>query len=234
MPNQPRSSAGVALVAAIPVALGLGATAIDSEAGGAVVSPETVEMAFESGPIVASDTPQGHLNVYFGNLHAHTSYSDGVEEPSDAYRHARDAGGLDFMAITEHNHSSAGQIANDHSLYSGSDADSLISTANRFTVDGEFVALYGQEYSSISRGNHVNVLDVPRVIDVPNGAYDQLVEDWLPDNPDSTGGARGSSPRRLRALYSTSLLNPTSCMIHHDRRKVASSITMVIALENPR
>lgn len=126
------------------------------------------------------------LRVFFGNLHSHTSYSDGSATPEDAYRHARDVG-LDFVAITEHNHAQAGRIANDPSLYSGSTSVSLISTAQRHTQDGEFIALYGQEFSSISSGNHVNVLDVPTVIDVPNGAYDQLLQNWLPNHPDSTG-----------------------------------------------
>ena len=42
--------------------------------------------------------------VYFGNLHSHTSYSDGSGTPDDAYRHARNTAGLDFLAVTEHNH----------------------------------------------------------------------------------------------------------------------------------
>ena len=44
---------------------------------------------------------------YFGNLHSHTSYSDGSGTPDDAYRHAREVARLDFLAITEHNHKSA-------------------------------------------------------------------------------------------------------------------------------
>ena len=46
---------------------------------------------------------------------------------------------------------------------------SLIQTANRFTVDNEFVAIFGQEFSSISSGNNANVYEVTDVIDVPNG-----------------------------------------------------------------
>lgn len=50
-----------------------------------------------------STAPAQH-RVYFGNLHSHTSYSDGSGTPENAYRHARDVAGLDFLAITEHNH----------------------------------------------------------------------------------------------------------------------------------
>lgn len=44
--------------------------------------------------------------VFFGNLHSHTSYSDGSGLPSEAYEHAREAG-LDFLVISDHNHKQA-------------------------------------------------------------------------------------------------------------------------------
>ena len=39
---------------------------------------------------------QNH-QVFFGNLHSHTSYSDGSGTPDDAFRHARNTAGLDFQ-----------------------------------------------------------------------------------------------------------------------------------------
>lgn len=190
-----RPSGTGTVVAAIPVALGLLATAINGTPGDATErarrpagTTHTERARFDAGPVVEAAAARGHLNVYFGNLHAHTSLSDGVEEPQDAYAFARDEAGLDFMALSEHNHAQAGRIANNHSLYSGSQADSLISVANRMTENGRFVALYGQEFSTISSGNHMNVLDVPRVIGVANGAFDSLLNDFLPNNHDTTGG----------------------------------------------
>jgi hypothetical protein len=136
------------------------------------------------------------VNVYFGNLHAHTSYSDGTGTPEEAYAYARNIGKLDYIALTEHNHELAERgaqdradgvlIALDHSLYSGAREDSLIQAAIRHTVDDEFVAIYGQEFSSISKGNHVNVFDAPEVITTENGDFHGLLE-WLADNPDSQG-----------------------------------------------
>lgn len=128
---------------------------------------------------------RGQDNVYFGNLHSHTSYSDGSGKPAEAYKHARDVAHVDFLAITEHNHAQAEQgadadrrdgilIATNPSLYSGSSSSSLISAARAANADGTFVALYGQEFSTISSGNHVNVFEIPDVITVPNGAFDQL------------------------------------------------------------
>jgi hypothetical protein len=144
--------------------------------------------------------PPPTLNVYFGNLHSHTAYSDGTGTPQQAYDHARTVAGLDFLAITEHNHRNAGSTGNDpqnlnlaldHSLYNGAQNASLIQTAARVNKQaaGKFVALYGQEYSTNSDGNHVNVFDIDQVIDesvVFNKRYD-LLYPWLSTRPDSTG-----------------------------------------------
>jgi hypothetical protein len=100
--------------------------------------------------------------VYLGILHSHTSYSDGSGVPQDAYTRAR-AVGLNFLAITEHNHAKQIKpkdrdgvpIGVDHTLYNGPGADSLLNTARRLTEDGQFVALYVQEFSAISSGKQI-------------------------------------------------------------------------------
>src|SRR4051812_8057402 len=77
-------------------------------------------------------------SVYFGNLHSHTSYSDGSGTPAEAYAMARQEG-LNFFAITEHNHHAADGkgprkdgklIAVQPHLYAGTPT-SLIETAER-------------------------------------------------------------------------------------------------------
>jgi hypothetical protein len=132
--------------------------------------------------------PQPNFNFYFGNLHSHSSFSDGSGTPAEAYRHARDRGGLHFLAITEHNHAAAGPdsgdradgqlIATNNTLY-----PRLIQDANQINEDGRFVAIYGQEFSSISRGNHTNVFMANRVIRTENGRYDQVfTNQWISDH----------------------------------------------------
>lgn len=149
-------------------------------------------LAFSSNAGIAVAPAQSD-QVFFGILHSHTSYSDGSGTPDEAYKHARDAQNakLDFMALTEHNHAEAlGPdgigIATQPALYKGSDANSLISTARRLTEDGRFVALYGQEFSTISSGNHVNVFEIGEVIGVQKGRFDLLL-DFLAINKDSAG-----------------------------------------------
>jgi hypothetical protein len=160
------------------------AASVTSHAGGRAPEPAAGGTAFQA------------RHVYFGNLHSHTSYSDGSGTPAQAYRHAREVAGLDFLAVTEHNHAQAESGADDRvdglliatnpSLYTGPQASGLLPAARRHTEDGRFVALYGQEFSSISQGNHVNVYDVDQVIDVPNGRFDRLVT-WLAAHPDGAG-----------------------------------------------
>ena len=150
-------------------------------------------------PAVSAAAPlSSQPRIFFGNLHAHTKYSDGSGTPTDAFAQARDQGRLDFLAVTEHNHDKAEQgigagdprkdgilIATQPALYNGMDPASLMSAARAFTVPDRFVAIAGQEFSTISAGNHANVFDVGAVIDVPNGDFKALYDTWLPQHPDS-------------------------------------------------
>ncbi len=129
--------------------------------------------------------------VFFGNLHSHTSYSDGQGTPREAFLYARDTAKIHFLALTEHNHAEAvGDdrigIATNPALYKGPGAESLIQVARSLSQDGRFVSLYGQEFSTISSGNHVNVFDIGEVINVQKGRFDLLV-DFLRTNRDSSG-----------------------------------------------
>lgn len=131
----------------------------------------------------------GGVPVYFGNLHSHTSLSDGQGTPADAFTQARDVGGMDFLAVTEHNHLMGGDKASPEkreALYAGPADTALVPTARRLTEDGKFIAFYGQEFSSMSKGNHVNIFDVDAVIHVPNGEFAQLLS-WLDTHRDTTG-----------------------------------------------
>lgn len=144
--------------------------------------------------VMAAAAPVAAQSVFFGSLHSHTSYSDGSGTPEDAYKAAR-AAGLDFFAITEHNHREADGsgprrdgllIATNPALYSGTPT-SLVETADRLDDPNHFVTLYGQEYSTITKGgNHVNVIGAREVITVDNGRYDLLAA-FANAHPDASG-----------------------------------------------
>ena len=113
-------------------------------------------------------------NFYFGNIHSHSSYSDGNKDstasgyyyPGDDYNYSKGSYHMDFSGIAEHNHYSANNNPGMHvanysmGLYQ---AD----TANH---NGSFVTMYGMEWGTISQGGHVIVYGVPLLIGWESGS----------------------------------------------------------------
>jgi hypothetical protein len=142
--------------------------------------------------------------VFYGLLHAHTLLSDGSGTPVEAYAMAK-ANGLHFFAVTEHNHDDAEsgakdrkdgvQIATTPALYNGNtnvnvtrhfkvnnverteqlSVKPLIKAAREAT-SANFVALYGQEFSTISSSNHLNVFNTNEVLTAQNGNIAALLD----------------------------------------------------------
>jgi hypothetical protein len=103
-----------------------------------------------SGQLTWSFTTQAELamQVYHGDLHNHTSYSDGSLTPTDALAAGKTAG-FDFMAITDHSYA-----INDTEW-----ADTLSAVNN--ATSSTFVALRGAEYTQGAEG-HINVYNTVR------------------------------------------------------------------------
>lgn len=113
----------------------------------------------------------GALNYYFGNLHAHSSYSDGNADnttkiPSDDYTYAKTALCMDFLGISEHNHATAGM-----SIANWQPGRTQAAAATTST----FVGLYGMEWGVISGGGHVIVYGMDSLIGWEAGNYDIFV-----------------------------------------------------------
>ncbi len=92
-------------------------------------------------------------NYYFGNLHAHSDYSDGNTDnpgftPADDYNYALTAQCMDFLGISEHNHFDAETLLSNYHL--GINQATTFNTSNP-----NFLALYGMEWGTISGGGHV-------------------------------------------------------------------------------
>lgn len=86
--------------------------------------------------------------VYFANLHAHTSFSDGIGTPEEAYAYARDVADIDVLALTEHTH-----------MLSSSEWNHLLAAATAYTFPGEFVALGAQEFGNLNDFGHLGIYD---------------------------------------------------------------------------
>jgi hypothetical protein len=107
-------------------------------------------------PSIAWPAPAGY-NLYFGDLHAHTGYSDGASgtTPWDAFPVAI-ASGADFMALTEHYSTSNAYEAWTMDLAEWAD---LKAAAAHFTSDN-FVAMPAYEYYLVANTGEINTFGI--------------------------------------------------------------------------
>ena len=86
-------------------------------------------------------------NFYFGQLHAHTSISDGLGTVEEAFSHASQVENLDFFAVTDHSNSfdNAEQGAVDADGTAISQEWAAGKAAAEAVTDGDFVGIFGYE-----------------------------------------------------------------------------------------
>lgn len=98
-------------------------------------------------------------NIYFGQLHSHTSYSDGAGTCEEAFEHASNVPNLDFLAVTDHSNSF-------DNADSASIADGSVSAewkeghelAKKYTTN-DFVGIYGYEMTWSNGLGHMNTFN---------------------------------------------------------------------------
>ena len=117
-----------------------------------------------------------NYSYYFGNIHAHSSFSDGNKDsltsllttPFQDFQFAKNSEHIDFYGISEHNHASAGMDNVQH-FHEG------ISDAHLASVNDSFIALYGVEWGVISGGGHVIIYGYDSLLGWDSGGYDVFV-----------------------------------------------------------
>ncbi|MHB9035885.1 MAG: CehA/McbA family metallohydrolase domain-containing protein [Armatimonadota bacterium] len=115
-------------------------------------------MSARSNPMIVSAKPRQY-NVYWGDLHGHTSLSDGLAPDADYYyAYARDAADLDVCASAEH----------------GVHPEAREST-RKFNDPGKFVTIWGYEWAE----------SVPGRLD--RNLYFHSEDDSIPEYPASIG-----------------------------------------------
>ena len=115
-------------------------------------------------------------NFYYGNLHAHSDYSDGnkdkssshVNTPAGSYAYAKNSKNFDFLGISEHNHYTSNNNPGMHL----EDYSKGLQQADDENDDGDFVCLYGMEYGVIKGGGHVLIYGVDSLIGWETNNYD--------------------------------------------------------------
>ena len=103
---------------------------------------------------VGEDTYQ----IYFGQLHSHTTLSDGQGSVEEAFEWARDKSDADFFAVTDHSN----WFDNDLDWAKSEKWKKLNDTADAYNVDGTFVAIPGYEMTwsgSTGGWGHINTFN---------------------------------------------------------------------------
>ena len=136
---------------------------------------------------VEAEDAEPEYNLYFGDLHSHTSYSDGTGTPDEAFAMAQSAG-ADFLAVTDHQHE-----LNDREWVD------ILRSAGEHT-SSTFVAMAGYEY--YLRGiNELNIYGTPNMPPNPGlpppsyyegdrmtgGSFFPWIYDWIAAEPGAIG-----------------------------------------------
>jgi hypothetical protein len=142
-----------------------------------------------SGQTAAGPQPRSttSYNLYFGDLHTHTVYSDGWEgTPWDAFAAAR-AAGADFMAVSDHD---------SYGFWLTPEEWADTQAAANYFTSSTFVAMAAYEFWLAGSGE-INIFNTPNFPDVPKdperrpvpGSTDSPFEalpevyDWISQQP---------------------------------------------------
>jgi len=118
-----------------------------------VTTPGTSEpLAAESNPIeVDARLPR----ILWGDIHGHSSFSDGTGLPEDYLDYARDVAGLDLVALTDHDHWGLPFLDQDPDLW-----QRIVGETRAHHQPERFVTLLGYEWTSWIYGHrHVLYFD---------------------------------------------------------------------------
>jgi hypothetical protein len=126
-------------------------------------------------------------NLYFGDLHNHTGYSDAYEPstPWEAFP-AAIAAGADFMALTEHVSTSHAYEAWTMDMEEWAD----LQLAADYYTSPKFVAMPAYEFWLLANNGEINVYNTPNIPDkMTFKGPERLADfyDWLAQQPGAVG-----------------------------------------------
>lgn len=87
--------------------------------------------------------PSPEYNVYFGDIHGHSQFSDGVPTIDEYYTRMRDVAKLDFAALSDHDHGGVGK----EPLWNGK-WDIIRKKAVEYNEPGKFTTILAYERDS--------------------------------------------------------------------------------------
>ena len=106
---------------------------------------------YTSNPIKVVTNPG--LNVYWGDIHSHSNFSDGAGMPDEVYNYGKEVAMLDFASITPHD-SFVSPWGNDPQPYLMEHIfwPEIKRISNKWNIPGTFVTILGYEWTSLAQG----------------------------------------------------------------------------------
>ncbi len=113
-------------------------------------------------------------NLYYGNLHSHTSYSDGRGTPRQAFAYARDTARIHILAVTDHGE-----------MLSSAEWEDIKKQADSATKPGQFLGLAGFEWTS--RDGHINIFNTSDYTSAHQNPTVGSIYEWLANRNNAIG-----------------------------------------------
>ncbi len=127
-------------------------------------------------------------NLYIGDLHTHTGFSDGKGLPENAYDTARKVGHFDFLAVTDHVEQLGLREDLPKDAPKEKEYDAVNRTALQKNENGKFVAIAGFEWATDPSQGHVNILYADETTNFSNGYPLKKMYKWLSKHPGALMG----------------------------------------------
>jgi len=127
------------------------------------------------GVLILSSFHSANEIVYlFGNLHAHSSYSDGckkspnIKTPLECYQYASESQNFNFLGISDHNH-----MLTKNEYHDGLNNEAL------FNKNSQLIALYGMEWGKdqVETSGHVIIFNYSNLIGWEPHEFDDQVSE---------------------------------------------------------
>ena len=129
----------------------------------------------------------GGEKVYFGQIHSHTTNSDGSGSLTEAYNYAKNTAGLDFFAVTDHSNSFNEPASQNSDNPANINLDTYnignekwqagIAAAADVFEDGRFISFYGYEMTWSGGPGHINTFNTGGFVSRNNTALNAKTND---------------------------------------------------------
>lgn len=120
-----------------------------------LVNDSVTRNTYWSNPILVDNFTGTASNIYWGDIHGHSAFSDGSGTPEHHYYYARNVACLDFNALTDHGEA-IGVIPGG--------LDHVERVTNNYYEPGKFVSFHGIEWTNAPTGHYTCIFSGGTVI----------------------------------------------------------------------